>query len=135
MFDVILLDTAPFLTTNDASELLPETDHVIVVVRAGKTRRLAARRTAEVLERFDAPVLGIVLNDSQESTAAQYYYSYYLDGSGRKKRSDGYVSRSGAEGPTTSEASNGSNGAAPVPANTGTPAAGTPAPGADRPTS
>ena len=85
MFDVILLDTAPFLTTNDASELLPETDHVIVVVRAGKTRRLAARRTAEVLERFDAPVLGIVLNDSQESTAAQYYYSYYLDGSGSRR--------------------------------------------------
>ena len=84
-FDVILLDTAPFLTTNDASELLPETDHVIVVVRAGKTRRLAARRTAEVLERFDAPVLGIVLNDSQESTAAQYYYSYYLDGSGSRR--------------------------------------------------
>ena len=87
MFDVILLDTAPFLTTNDASELLPETDHVIVVVRAGKTRRLAARRTAEVLERFDAPVLGIVLNDSQESTAAQYYYSYYLDGSGSRRSS------------------------------------------------
>ncbi len=133
MFDVILLDTAPFLTTNDASELLPETDHVIVVVRAGKTRRLAARRTAEVLERFDAPVLGIVLNDSQESTAAQYYYSYYLDGTGRKKRTDGYVSRSGAEGPTPSEASNGSNG--PVPANAGASAAGTPAPGADRPKS
>jgi capsular exopolysaccharide synthesis family protein len=98
MFDIILLDTAPFLTTNDASELLPETDHVIVVVRAGKTRRLAARRTAEVLERFEAPVLGVVLNDSDESTAAQYYYSYYLDGpSSPRRRSRG--DESGDPGP------------------------------------
>ena len=87
-YDVILLDTAPFLTTNDASELLSETDHVLLVVRAGKTRRLAAHRTAEILERFDAPVLGVVMNDSDETPAAQYYYTYYLDGSGKKKRTD-----------------------------------------------
>lgn len=94
-YDVILLDTAPFLTTNDASELLSETDHVLLVVRAGKTRRIAARRTAEILDRFEAPVLGVVMNDSDETPAAQYYYTYYLDGSGKKKRTDGYVSRTG----------------------------------------
>lgn len=94
LFDVILLDTAPFLTTNDASELLSETDHVLLVVRAGKTRRLAARRTAEILERFEAPVMGVVLNDSDETPAAQYYYTYYLEGSGKRKRSGGYVTRS-----------------------------------------
>ena len=49
-YDIVLLDTAPFLTTNDASELLSETDQVVVVVRAGSTRTLAAHRTAEVLE-------------------------------------------------------------------------------------
>jgi capsular exopolysaccharide synthesis family protein len=97
-YDVILLDTAPFLTTNDASELLSETDEVLVVVRAGKTRRLAARRTAEILERFEAPVLGVIMNDSDETPAAQYYYTYYLDGSGKKKRTDGYVSRSSGDG-------------------------------------
>ncbi len=98
LFDVILLDTAPFLTTNDASELLSETDHVLLVVRAGKTRRLAARRTAEILERFEAPVMGVVLNDSDETPAAQYYYTYYLEGSGKRKRSGGYVSRSRTDG-------------------------------------
>lgn len=90
--DVILLDTAPFLTTNDASELLSETDQVVLVVRAGKTRRLTAGRAAEILHRFEAPVLGVVLNDSDETPAAQYYYTYYLDGSGKKQRTEGYAS-------------------------------------------
>ena len=38
-YDVVLLDTAPFLTTNDASDLLADTDTVLMVVRCGKTRR------------------------------------------------------------------------------------------------
>ena len=113
-YDVILLDTAPFLTTNDASELLSETDHVLLVVRAGKTRRLAAHRTAEILERFDAPVLGVVMNDSDETPAAQYYYTYYLDGSGKKKRTDGYVSHSSGVGSGGAPQGNGST-PAPLP--------------------
>lgn len=86
-FDVIILDTAPFLTTNDASELLSETDQVLVVVRSGKTRAEAAQRTVEILGRFEAPVLGIVMNDSQEAESAQYYYYGYSNS--RRKRSDG----------------------------------------------
>lgn len=85
-YDVILLDTAPFLTTNDASELLGQTDQVLMVVRAGKTRESAAQRAAEILARFDAPVLGVVMTDSDETPAAQYYYTYYLDGTGSRKR-------------------------------------------------
>lgn len=83
-FDVILLDTAPFLTTNDASELLSETDHVIYVVRAGKTRRDAVRRTSEILDRLDAPVLGVVFNASAEASGAQYYYYGYDSDRSRK---------------------------------------------------
>lgn len=86
-FDVILLDTAPFLTTNDASELLSETDQVLIVVRAGKTKVDAARRTSEILERFEAPVLGVVLNDSTESNSAQYYYyNYTTEKPGKRRR-------------------------------------------------
>ena len=92
MFDVILLDTAPFLTTNDASELLPECDHVLMVVRNGKTKREAALRTAEVLARFDAPVLGVVFNGSDDTPAVQYYYNYYLDSTGKRVRGPGYMS-------------------------------------------
>lgn len=76
-YDVILLDTAPFLATNDASELLSRTDLVAVVVRSGKTTRESAFRTAEVLERFSAPILGTVFNGSDENRGAQYYYYYH----------------------------------------------------------
>ena len=91
-FDVVLLDTAPILTTNDASELLPECDHVIMVVRNGKTKREAAMRTAEVLTRFDAPTLGVVFNGSDDTPAVQYYYNYYLDSTGKRVRGPGYLS-------------------------------------------
>lgn len=78
-YHVILLDTAPFLATNDASELLSRTDLVTVVVRSGRTTAESAHRVAEVLERFAAPVLGIVFNGSDETRGAQYYYYGYAE--------------------------------------------------------
>lgn len=84
-FDMILLDTAPLLTTNDASELLSETDQVLLVVRSGKTKVESARRVTEVLERFNAPVIGVVMNDSTEAQTAQYYYGIYTSKSGGKQ--------------------------------------------------
>jgi len=85
-FDIVLLDTAPFLTTNDASELLNETDVVVLVVRSGRTQFESAKRAAELLKRIDAPVLGVVLTGSADASAAQYYYRYYLDQDGSTRR-------------------------------------------------
>lgn len=85
-FDVILLDTAPFLTTNDAAELLPEADMVLVVAQVGKTRRDAAKRTAELLGRLGANVAGVVLTNSPYAAQSDYYY-YYLSDSGDGSRS------------------------------------------------
>jgi Mrp family chromosome partitioning ATPase len=79
MFDYVLLDTAPILTTNDASDLLPSADMVVVICRAGKTTREAADRAAELLERFNAPVVGAVLVAATESPSARYYYDYHHD--------------------------------------------------------
>lgn len=87
--DVILLDTAPFLATNDASELLPLTDQVLLVVRSGKTTAEVAHRTAQVMQRFAAPVLGVVFNGSEESHGAQYYYYGYTDALGSKETTHG----------------------------------------------
>jgi len=118
-YDVIVLDTAPFLTTNDAAELLSETDEVLFVVRTGKTTRLAAQRLAELFARMEAPILGVVLNDSDETPAAQYYYTYYLD-TGEKKRSANGSSRTGSTPAPATPVPN------PTPASNGTPP-GTPA--------
>lgn len=101
-FDIVLLDTAPILTTNDASELLPESDQVLMVIRNGKTRRESARRTAEVLARFEAPTLGVVFNGSDDTPTVQYYYNYYLDPTGNRVRGPGYLDPTGPKLPTPS---------------------------------
>lgn len=79
VFDYILLDTAPLLTTNDASDVLPVTDMVVVVCRAGKTMKEAADRAAELLERFSAPVIGAALVAATDAPSARYYYYYASD--------------------------------------------------------
>ncbi len=83
-YDIIVLDTAPLLTTNDAAELLPVADQVILVARAGKTTKEAADRTAELLDRRQAPVTGVCLIGATDGPGGRYYYygagrSYYLD--------------------------------------------------------
>lgn len=100
-YHVILLDTAPFLATNDASGLLPQTDLALLVVRSGRTTRESAHRCAEVLQRFSAPVLGVVFNGSDEDRGAQYYdyYGYTYDGSHAASASS---SGSNGNGATTS---------------------------------
>jgi len=79
LVDVILLDTAPFLATNDAGGLLDLADQVLLVLRSGRTKVEAAKRSADVLERFDAPVLGVVFNASSVAPDAQYYYADPVD--------------------------------------------------------
>lgn len=74
MFDIVLLDTAPILTTNDATEILSIADQVVIVAKAGKTHREAADRAAELLERRNAPVVGAVLVGATDIPTARYYY-------------------------------------------------------------
>jgi Mrp family chromosome partitioning ATPase len=84
-FDVIILDTAPMLTTNDASDLMPEADTVLFVVRNGSTKRESAFRACEFLRRLDAPTLGIVFNATDQTPATYYYYGYLDTGERTRK--------------------------------------------------
>ena len=74
IFDVILLDTAPLLSTNDASELIGVADLVVLVARAGKTTRPNAQRATEVLHRLEATVAGVAMLGARYIPSAQYYY-------------------------------------------------------------
>ena len=87
-FDIVVLDTPPILTTNDAADLLDVADAVVLVLRAGQTRTGPARRVVSLLNRFRADVLGVVLNSCDRSEMDPYYgYGYgYL---GKKSSSDG----------------------------------------------
>ncbi len=75
-FDVILLDTAPLLTTNDAIEIIPVVDLVVLIARPNVTTFDGAVRTRRLLERVEAPIAGVVLvGDDTVSNDEYYYYS------------------------------------------------------------
>lgn len=75
-FDVILLDTAPLLSANDAVELVGSVDVVLLVARIERTRFDNAVRSADLLKRLDAPVAGVVLTGARSSSNGDYYYYY-----------------------------------------------------------
>ncbi len=74
LYDLIIIDTAPLLATNDAVDLLDLVDDVVLVMRSGKTTMQAADRAAEVLDRRRAHVLGVVITDVDAGHSADYYY-------------------------------------------------------------
>jgi hypothetical protein len=74
--DVILLDTAPVMAVNDATDLLPEVDLVVMAVRSGLTPRDEAVRAHELLSRLRARVIGAVLIGVATARSYAPYYNY-----------------------------------------------------------
>jgi Mrp family chromosome partitioning ATPase len=62
-FDIILIDTPPFLTSADAMILCRHVDGVIIVYRLGKTPKNQLHQCIERLESINMKILGLVMND------------------------------------------------------------------------
>jgi len=62
----ILFDSPPVLAATDAALLGIKLDGVLLVVRAGQTRRDHTARAREALERVHARVIGAVLTNASE---------------------------------------------------------------------
>jgi polysaccharide biosynthesis transport protein len=77
-FDLVILDTPPVLATADAGIMASLADGVLLVVRAGQTDRVAAKRAHQQLVNVGARVVGTVLNDpgGEVSQYGDYYYPY-----------------------------------------------------------
>lgn len=65
--DVVLIDAAPVLAANDATDLVPYVDAVVLVARCGRTSREHALRATELLARLAVPIAGTVLVGSNGS--------------------------------------------------------------------
>lgn len=72
--DVVLIDTAPLGTVNDAAALLHLVDSTAIVVRLGATTKDAARRALRVLRNVDVSVTGLVITDADGGQTPGYYY-------------------------------------------------------------
>jgi polysaccharide biosynthesis transport protein len=84
--DVILFDSPPSLAVTDASVLATQTDGVLIVADAGRTRRSLARESAERLRQVGARVVGVALNRLKPGRGGYYYYYYYYSQDGKRKR-------------------------------------------------
>lgn len=74
--DVVIVDAPPVLPVTDAVALSPQVHAVILVLRAGRTRRDAAEETVRRLGVVSAEVIGCVLNAVPRRGAAQYRQEY-----------------------------------------------------------
>jgi protein-tyrosine kinase len=68
----IIIDSPPVLATSDPLVLAREVGGVIMVVRAGKTRREYLKKAIEILN--SPKLMGVVLNGAQFGAAAKYYH-------------------------------------------------------------
>jgi capsular exopolysaccharide synthesis family protein len=75
-FDRIVIDTAPLLAVSDTQALAVRADAVVLVVRAGMTRKRALIQARDLLWRVNAPVAGVVVNDVDLRLENFYTYRY-----------------------------------------------------------
>ncbi len=73
--DVILFDTPPVIAVTDAALLASKVDGVLLVVRAGSTKRDHARRAKKLLEKVNARLIGAVLNNVSLDAQMYGYYA------------------------------------------------------------
>ena len=96
--DVVILDTAPLLSTNDAAELVGAVDQVVLVARAESTTHDEAQRAAALLQRVNAPVIGVVFVGVNPASSDYYYYYSRHAANAIKQSQRGAVRRAAAAG-------------------------------------
>jgi len=76
-FDMVILDSPPLLAVTDALVLTKNVDGVILVVDPKKTKRSAIKQAIEQLQRVNAHLLGVVLNNIKIKRSNYYYNREY----------------------------------------------------------
>ncbi|CAH0416487.1 CpsD/CapB family tyrosine-protein kinase [Periweissella fabaria] len=77
MYDIVILDTPPVTLVADTQILATKVDGVVIVVKYGKTTKLALKRTVELIKHVEGSILGIVTRtEPKESVGYGYGYGY-----------------------------------------------------------
>lgn len=88
-FDAVIIDSPPIMPVSDPLVLSGLVDGVVLVARGGSTSRAIAKKACQSLEKMQAHIIGVVMNNVKipKGTYGYYYYSYYRPyGEGRKDR-------------------------------------------------
>ncbi len=75
-YDLVILDSPPLLGFAECLQMATAADGVVVISRAGQTKRKAVASVITTLKRLRANVIGVVLNQVSPNTSADGY-SYY----------------------------------------------------------
>ena len=76
-FDMIIIDTPPVLAVTDAVIMSNVVDGTILVTNVEKNNKHHLVKAKEVLQKSEANILGIVLNNVEKSSKDDYYYYEY----------------------------------------------------------
>ena len=73
-FKYIILDTPPLQAVTDAQVLSTKADGILLVVKAGSTKKDAVLNSVDLIEKVHGKVIGIVLNGVLNKKNNYYYY-------------------------------------------------------------
>jgi Mrp family chromosome partitioning ATPase len=76
-FDILVIDSPPVLLASDALLIAPQTDGVLLIVKAGLMRREAIRKSVAQLRTANANLIGVALN--QVDITKEGYYKYFSE--------------------------------------------------------
>ena len=72
--DIVLFDAPPVIGVTDAVLLGTKADGLLLVIRAGQTRREHAERAIELLEKAKVRIIGATLTDAPKESGVGDYY-------------------------------------------------------------
>ncbi len=75
-FDLVILDSPPCLAFAECLQMATAADGVLIITKAGETRRGAVISVLTILKRIRANVIGVILNQVKSDTSAEGY-DYY----------------------------------------------------------
>ncbi|MGL4875752.1 MAG: CpsD/CapB family tyrosine-protein kinase [Clostridium sp.] len=73
-YDYVILDSPPLHAVTDAQILSTKVNGVVLVVRAGKTKKDSVIAAKATLDKVNAKIIGTVLNGLEQSKDKYYYY-------------------------------------------------------------
>ncbi|MCJ7667915.1 MAG: CpsD/CapB family tyrosine-protein kinase [Anaerolineae bacterium] len=73
--DLVLFDAPPIIAVTDAAVLASKVDGVLLVIRAGTTKRDHAQRAKALLEKVNTRLVGAVLNNVRMDISLHRYYA------------------------------------------------------------
>src|SRR5258708_5098161 len=78
--EIVLFDAPPILSVSDTTLLASKLDALLLVVKAGATRRDHAQRAQETLQRANIRVIGVALTNAPRDSSMDTYYGVKKQG-------------------------------------------------------